>query len=281
MDRLRRLDNWMTLHPWHPRVTPWVVYLVLLALIMWLHEQFPVSYPFLYTFQCGVVVWLLWRYRRLMPELTLSFHWLAVPAGLGVACLWIGMGDWMTATFAPRFDDAGVTPFVTDDQMGPIVGWTAMGLRLVGMSVVVPMFEEMFNRSLLLRSLHRMRRTGQGLLQVMVDFPMIGDWLRQTKAGDRADQAPPVFGPEFETTPFGRLSVFGVLASTLLFVSVHGMRDWPACFVCGVVYCLVVAATRRKGLGPVIWTHGITNAALWGYTIWQHFYAQVPFWRYL
>ena len=34
MDRLRRLDDWMALHPWHPRVTPWAVYLVMLALIV-------------------------------------------------------------------------------------------------------------------------------------------------------------------------------------------------------------------------------------------------------
>jgi hypothetical protein len=34
-----------------------------------------------------------------------------------------------------------------------------------------------------------------------------------------------------------------------------------------VIYCLVLAATRARGLGPVVWTHGITNAALWAYTL--------------
>jgi hypothetical protein len=24
---------------------------------------------------------------------------------------------------------------------------------------------------------------------------------------------------------------------------------------------------RQMGLGPVIWAHGLTNAALWGYTL--------------
>ena len=45
--------------------------------------------------------------------------------------------------------------------------------------------------------------------------------------------------------------------------------------VCGVAYCLLLMVTRKKGLGPVIWAHGITNALLWVYTI------QTDVWRFL
>lgn len=271
------------MHPWHPRVAPWGIYLVFLAVIVAARDLSPLTYPFLYTAQCVIVLWLLWRYRRLTPELTLRFHWLSLVAGLGVAWLWIVMGDWMVMMFPARFGDVGTRPFFAEDQMGPAMGWVAMSLRLLGMSLVVPIFEELFNRSLLLRSLQRMRRTGTGLVQLALDFPLLGDWLRETKLGERADESAPVFGAEFESTPLGRLSVFGVLATTIVFMSVHVLRDWPACFLCGVVYCLVLNATRRRGLGPVIWTHGITNAALWVYTVWTHVSAEMPLenWPYL
>jgi hypothetical protein len=65
-----------------------------------------------------------------------------------------------------------------------------------------------------------------------------------------------------------------VAASTAVFMLVHGLRDWPAVIVCGITYCLLVGYTnnsrRRLGLGPVIWAHGITNGALWAYTVYMH-----------
>jgi len=78
---------------------------------------------------------------------------------------------------------------------------------------------------------------------------------------------PLMFTREFNRTPFGVLSVFGVIASTFVFMLSHFPRDWPGIWVCGVAYCLLLAATRHKGLGPVVWAHGITNALLWVYTL--------------
>ena len=37
--------------------------------------------------------------------------------------------------------------------------------------------------------------------------------------------------------------------------------------MCALAYCLLLSVTRAKGLGPVCWAHGITNALLWGYTV--------------
>jgi len=282
-DLLRGMDHWMHLHPWHPRVAPWGVYLLFLMLITFASDAWPASYPVLYVIQCTIVLWMLVRYRRLTPELTLRFHWLAIPAGLGVAWLWIFAGEQIAQRFPDAFGQAGVVPFFDEQRMGPVVGWIAMVLRLVGMSLVVPMFEELFNRSLLLRSFHRRRPTTRGVLQIIMDFPIVGEWLMHTKVGERADKEPTAFGHEFKATPFGRLSVFGVVASTIVFVAVHHPRDWPACFICGIVYCLVVGATRSRGLGPVIWTHGITNAALWAYTLYMHYTTEAgsQLWRFL
>lgn len=263
----------MAENPWHPRFIPFLAYVGLLPIIGWLRDWQPITYAPAYCIQCGLVVWLLWRYRKLLPELTVDFHWLAVPVGVFVAWAWIRLGYLMVDTFPKRFAEDGTESFF--EQMGDGMGWVAFSLRLVGMSVVVPLFEELFIRSLLLRSLHRLRPTVVGVMQMIQDFPVIGEWLMHTRWGMRADHHPPVFGPQFECTPLGALSIFGVVASTFVFMIHHVMRDWPGCIVCGIAYCFLLAVTRRKGLGPVCWAHGITNALLWGYTL------QTGDWRFL
>lgn len=294
---LAAFDRWMAAHPWHPRVVPLIVYLLMLAGIQFLPDHPPLSYlqPVLYVLQCGLVLWLLHRCRRLLPELTLAFDWRAVPVGVGVFILWVLLG-WLTAgefvergsalldgrpigmihygsppiDKPPLATSAADGPFDFRDpaMMGLTVGWAALVLRLLGMSIVVPLFEELFTRSLLLRSFHRPRATAIGLLHFFMDLPVVGEWLSHTRLGRRADAHGPVFGREFERTPLGALSVFGIAASTFVFMLNHGLRDWPGTVVCGIAYCLLVGATgRAKGLGPVIWAHGITNALLWGYTL--------------
>lgn len=289
---LGRFDRWMAAHVWHPRITPFFVYITLLAVITFVEPSVPWLYPPLYVLQCAVVLWLLWRYRKLTPELTLKFHWLAVPVGVFVAAAWIALGWAMSGEFGRRWealaagDPIGMIPytggginrpyFATDaadvetfiDTMGPTYGWVALSLRLLGMSLVVPLFEELFIRSLMLRTLSSARGTWLGVKQVMCDVPLIGEWFMHTKVGERATRQPPAFSPMFKSTPLGKLTVFGVFASTFVFMLSHTPRDWPSIWVCGVAYCLLLAATARKGLGPVVWAHGITNALLWAYTVW-------------
>lgn len=295
---LHGLDRWMADHPWHPRVLPLIVYLVMLSAIGMVPDQPPwiCLQPLLYLLQCGLVLWLLWRYRRLLSELTLTFDWRAIPIGVGVCIAWILLGWLAAGEFAPRWDammrgqplavmdygtppidkpvlatSAADGPFDWRDpaRMGLTLGWAALVLRLLGMSIVVPLFEELFTRSMLLRSFHSPRTTAIGLLHFLLDLPVIGEWVGRTKLGRRADAHAPVFGPAFHRTPLHQLSVFGVAASTFVFMLNHGLRDWPGTIVCGVAYCLLVGWTgREKGLGPVVWAHGLTNALLWGYTLW-------------
>jgi membrane protease YdiL (CAAX protease family) len=263
---LGRVNAWMAEHPWHPRIAPIMVYLLLLAVIDLATDRWPGAYPGLYVLQCGLVGWLLWRYRALTPELTVRFHWLAVPVGVAIAAAWVALGQWMVATFPDQF--ATHEPHLFQ-QMPPAARNLSLGLRLLGMSLLVPLFEELFTRSLLLRSFHRPRRVAIGMLQWVQDVPLLGDWLMHTSWGRRADRHERVFAGEFEQTPLGRLSVLGVTVSTLVFMVNHQMRDWPGTIVCGLAYCLLLAATARKGLGPVVWAHGITNALLWAYTLYS------------
>src|SRR5690606_19422022 len=123
--------------------------------------------------------------------------------------------------------------------------------------------------------LHRFRPTMLGLAQVLVDMPVIGEWLEDTELGRKAAAAPPQLTKQLVETPVGHLTVFAVIASTLVFMASHAMRDWPGCIACGVVWCLLLGWTKRPslpaaqclGIGPIAWSHGICNATLWYYCV--------------
>ena len=59
----------MASHPWHPRVLPFLAYVCCLPLLNLSRLHVPLLYPLLYVAQCLLVAWLLWRYRRLLPEM--------------------------------------------------------------------------------------------------------------------------------------------------------------------------------------------------------------------
>ncbi len=291
----------MAQHPWHPRLVPFAVYGAMLLLVGLVREHVPVLYPVVYVLQCGLVCALLWRYRKLLPELNLKFHWLSIPVGAMVFFGWVWLGMtynalFFDATMVPADNPAQVTnpglPSMVElvrwmihpaeplpaawagdpgktffDTLPVQLAWGTMVLRLVGMTIVVSLFEELFIRSLILRSFLRPRPTAIGLLQVLYDLPLMGDLLERTGLGHRAHKHGPVFGPEFLRNPLGQLTLFGVAVSSLIFMLSHLPRDWAGCLFCGVMYCLVLRATHDKGLGPVVWAHAITNGLLWAYTL--------------
>lgn len=279
---LTRLDAWVAANPWHPRILPFIVYIAFLFIIDQGRTLSLYAYPVLYALQCGLVLWLLYRYswrQRLTPELTLRFHWLAVPTGLALCWAWIALGELTIALF-PRLDASLAATgqphyFQLMLETSPALAWVSLGLRLLGMTLLVPMFEELFTRSAMLRGLHHARPTGIGVVQVAQDIPIVGEWLHETRLGRRAAELPSQFTRQLVETPVGHLTLFGVFASTLIFMLNHIPRDYAGCIACGVVWCLLLGWTnrpslsesRRLGLGPIIWSHGITNAALWAWCV--------------
>jgi hypothetical protein len=267
---LQALDRFMESHPWHPRVVPFVVYVAMLFGIGWLREVDARAYVAGYVVMCVITAWLLWRYRRLTPELNWRFHWLAVPVALLATVGWIWPGMVMSDRWPTWFDGKGDRLL----SMGPALGWTAVVLRAIGMSVVVAMFEELFFRSAMLRSLHEPRWMWIAVVQWAEDLPVIGEKIAATKMARAVADVRRPLAVAMERTPVGVLSVFSVIASSVLWAPIsHHMRDWPGTLVCGVLYALLVGWTnrgeRRMGLGPVVWAHGLTNLFLCAWTVWS------------
>lgn len=267
---LASVDAWMASNPWHPRIVPFAVYLVFLAIIGFARDWSLWTYPFLYALQVAAVGYLLWRYRRLLPELTVRFHWLAVPTGLGLCAAWVALGLMMIAV-APGWFAPSDEPHYFEAMQAEHAAlfFTSMALRFVGMAMLVPLFEELFIRSACLRGLHSARKTGLGLVQLAEDMPLIGERVLHTRIAQEAAKHPPMFTQQLREWPVGALSVFGVTASTFIFMVHHLPRDWPGTIVCGLVWCWLLWHTNRGGrslgLGPIVWSHGITNAALWAW----------------
>lgn len=268
----------MALSPWHPRLVPFALYIFALPMISFASDLTLYAYPVGYAIQCGLVAWLLWRYRKLTPELTIRFHWLAIPTGIGLLFAWVGLGyltngltGGATGALASNLGHAEPTMM---EQMRPTpwLFWTSMVLRLVGMSLVVPLFEELFTRSLILRAFHHVKPSMTGFVQFAHDLPMVGDYIMHTRIGQRAAAKQPMFTEQLNATRVGDLTFFAVFFSTLVFMVNHMPRDYLGCIACGVVWCLLLGWTNRKskpalGLGPIVWSHGITNAALWVWTL--------------
>ena len=310
---LARLDAWMAENPWHPRATPFFVYMIGMLVGQLVYAgafgipDLPAVIPVVYTLQVGIVAWLLWRYRKLLPELNIKFHWLAVPTGVGLMFAWVYLGyasnwlanqavgipavgdvvAWLVPTHEQVPGNTSDTHTINDNKesLGDAWYWSTMSLRLLGMSLVVPLFEELWVRSAVLRGAFNGGKTKTAFIQLASDLPVIGEWVSGTQAGKDAAKQPVMFTQQLQENAVGQISLFAVVFSTLVFMLAHQRRDYMGCIACGVVWCLLVwwtnrpkkgetwadqPASGRYGLGPIVWSHGITNATLWAWTLYTN-----------
>jgi CAAX prenyl protease-like protein len=103
----------------------------------------------------------------------------------------------------------------------PFLYWLTVIARFARLVVVVPLIEEIFWRGFLLRYLIR---------------------------DDFENVAPGTYKP---------LSFFGVAG---LFMLVHGMADWPAALLTGILFNFVMV--RTKSLAVCVIAHAVTNLGL-------------------
>ncbi len=282
--QLQQLDRWMAESPWHPRAVPYFVFILGLLVTgfattgLFNLPAVPKAYPFLLAAIGIAILALLYRYRRLTPELTLRFHWTVLPSAALLTALWLALGyGYNLATQG----DLQPTPVQDHDTFGPLKQagpawfWTAALIRLFVMTVVVALFEELFIRSAILRALHDWPTTRTGLLQLLSDLPVLGDMLHDKPALQHAQTQPPAFSNNLASNALGNVTVFATLASTVVFMLAHLPRDYAGCIACGIVWCWMVQATNQPGkpalgLGPVIWSHGLVNAALWAHALYTN-----------
>lgn len=132
------------------RCIPFAAFMALLALRGYLPQSWGLDLRWLYAAQVLIVGGLLAVYWRGYGELVRQ-NWpdarelgLAIGVGIGVFAVWIHLdAPWMqlgeaTATFVPL--DANGLPI-----------WPLIALRLIGAALVVPVMEELFWRSFLMR----------------------------------------------------------------------------------------------------------------------------------
>ncbi|MBG6220186.1 MULTISPECIES: CAAX prenyl protease-related protein [unclassified Janthinobacterium] len=132
-----------------PRVAPFLAYLSFIFIADMLARLGVASQElrWLYAVKIGVVLGMLWYWRRSYTELAwrpLGARALAVALATGVVVflLWINLSaSWMTIGSAAGFDPR------SDGQ----IAWSLVVLRIAGAALVVPVMEELFWRSFLLR----------------------------------------------------------------------------------------------------------------------------------
>lgn len=146
----------------YPYLVPYGVFIVLTALA----DQLPAWRSGLYIVKVLAVAWALWHYRKAYTELRFRFSpelLVAAAAGVLVIVAWIGLDpyypqtskelsdyvDWDARSFShPDRAQGQFDPF--DDAQGvpPLV---AIVFRVLGAVLLVPIFEELFVRSWLMR----------------------------------------------------------------------------------------------------------------------------------
>jgi CAAX prenyl protease-like protein len=141
--------------------------------------------------------------------------------GLALAAGVVVLGLWI----APQaFLGAGARVDGFDPSVfgeGSTLYWMTVVARFARLVVVVPLVEEIFWRGFLMRYLIR---------------------------------------EDFTSLPVGAFQWKSFAAVAVCFMLVHGMADWPAALLCGVIYNFV--AVRTGSLAACVLAHGVTNLGL-------------------
>jgi CAAX prenyl protease-like protein len=139
-----------------PYVVPIAGFLVLTSLEGYLPtvdgRPHPLWYPVLYSVKVAVVAGLAWMYRAtwrdLAPRPSARALAIAAVVGLAIIVLWVGLdGYYPPLPFLGSGKRIGFDPNV----LPPVGKWAFVAVRLIGLVVLVPLIEELFWRSFLIR----------------------------------------------------------------------------------------------------------------------------------
>ena len=140
--------------PWLPYVAPMATFLVLTSGEDWLPKTaagpHPTYYPIFYAFKIAVVAIVCWLCRSTWADLRPWPGWKSLAMGfvlgLLVTLLWVGL-DGTYPVYGSVGSRAAFNPVTI-----PLAGRAAfLAFRLFGLVLVVPLFEELFWRSFVVR----------------------------------------------------------------------------------------------------------------------------------
>jgi uncharacterized protein len=140
--------------PWLPYVAPMVTFLLLTFAEGYLPKSgeaaHPTWYPVAYAVKILIVAAVLWVCRSALRDLK---PWprpvdlaLAVGLGLGVTAIWVGLEK-----FYPHFEFLGSRSKFDPTTLAPPMQIGFLIVRFLGLVVIVPVMEEIFWRSFLIR----------------------------------------------------------------------------------------------------------------------------------
>ena len=142
-----------------PRVLPFALFMLFVGIGSWLPLPRPVApgeFDPRWVFAARAVVagaalivlWPRLGELRLAPPLRVTDWLLAVVSGITVLCIWVSLDEgWVTFELPAGFD-----PHRFGSQA---IDWPVTFFRLLGLAVVVPVIEELFWRSFILRWLEQ------------------------------------------------------------------------------------------------------------------------------
>lgn len=128
--------------PWLPYVAPFAAFAGLTYLLPMLPVNAVVAY-LVKTIVAGALLALFWP--AFQHEIHWAFDGLAVAGGVVVFLVWIGLEGRY-----PQIGHSAFDPHLAEGRMGAMA---AVGIRLLGASLVVPLIEEVFWRSFVMRFL--------------------------------------------------------------------------------------------------------------------------------
>jgi len=217
--------------PVWPYVLPMAGFLALTAL----EGQLPTGpggapharwYPVVYSAKLAAVVALLWAGRRVFGDLkarpTPAGWLLSIGLGLAVTAAWIGLDGRY-----PMIKALGRRTAFDPQALAPAARFLFLAVRMVGLVLVVPLIEELFYRSFLMR------------------------WL---------------VNPDYLNVPIGRVTPLGLAATTAVFGFSHpewlpavltGLAwGWLVARTHSVLACVVSHAVANLALGVYVLATG-------------------------
>jgi membrane protease YdiL (CAAX protease family) len=205
-----------------PFVAPFLAFMLFLSAEGYFPDQHYLLYPFKSLLVAGVLAY----FWRALPSLTPSSTLLSVIIGILGVAIWVGLDSMATRldvlleeTYNSAVQAIGMTSWKMElDGLSPpgrnpfllypaSEAWVLFAFRVAGISLVVPVMEELFWRGFLMR------------------------WLIKE---------------DFTAVPLGTYQHASFWITTAFFAMVHG-SEWPLAVLVGVLYGAWFVRTKRLG----------------------------------